>query len=130
MEINNYTKKIIRYFPLCFLIFLTIYLLVKFIFIFFFRAAFEPQFMFDLTPYYILSGVNYLHLIVLSLIVIFIDAYLHLKINKKNLAFSFIPTGIPAPLSSTVTDPSLFNDIFIVSQRPARASSILLSTIS
>lgn len=94
MEINNYTKKIIRYFPLCFLILLAIYMSVKFIFIFFFRAAFEPQFMFDLTPYYVLSGVNNLHLLVLSLIVVFFDAYLHFNISKRNLVFSFIPTGI------------------------------------
>ena len=82
------------YFPLCFFVFLAIYMSVKFIFIFFFRAAFEPEFMFDLTPYYLLSGVNNLHLVVLSLIVVWFDVYFHVKVSKRNLMFSFLPTGI------------------------------------
>lgn len=67
---------------------------VKFIFIFFFRAAYEPEFMFNLTPYYALSGVSNLHLLFLSLIVVIFNVYLHVKLNKRNLLFSFIPTGI------------------------------------
>lgn len=82
------------YFPLCFFVFLAIYMTVKFIFIFFFKATFEPGFMFDLTPYCLLSGVNNLHLVVLSLIVIWFDVYLHVKVSKRNLLFSFLPTGI------------------------------------
>lgn len=82
------------YFPICFLVFFAIYLLVKFIFIFFFRSAFEPGFIFDLTPFYLLSGINNLNLISLSLIVIWFDVYLHIKISKKNLIISFLPTGI------------------------------------
>jgi len=85
---------VLWYLPICFFIFLAIFIFVKFIFIFFFSAAFEPGFMFDLIPYYFLSGVNNLHLLLLSLIIIGFDAYLHLKISKKNLALSFIPTGI------------------------------------
>lgn len=82
------------YLPLCFFIFVTLFMFVKFIFIFFFSAAFEPSFMFNLTPYYLLTGANNLHLLLLSLIVIGFDAYLHFKISKKNLALSFIPTII------------------------------------
>ena len=82
------------YLPLCFLIFLATFILVKFILIFFFNAAFQPDFMFDLTPYYILSGANNLHLILLSLIVVGLNAYLHFNISKKNLALSFLPTGL------------------------------------
>lgn len=80
--------------PLCFFIFLATFIFVKFIFIYFFNAAFEPGFIFDLTPYYLLSGVSSLHLILLSLIVVGFNAYLHFKISKKNLILSFIPTGI------------------------------------
>ncbi len=85
---------ILWYLPLCFFIFLATYIFVKFIFIFFFNAAFEPGFIFDLTSYYLLSGVNNLHLLLLSLIVVGFNAYLHFKISKKNLILSFIPTGI------------------------------------
>jgi len=82
------------YLPLCFFIFLATYTFIKFIFIFFFNASFQPEFLFDLTPYYLLSGTNNLHLVLLSLFVIGINAYLHFKISKKNLIFSFIPTAI------------------------------------
>jgi len=85
---------IIWYLPLCFFIFLAFFILIKFIFIFFFNAAFEPEFMFFLTPYYLLSGVNSLHLLLISFIVVGFNAYLHFKISKKNLIFSFIPTVI------------------------------------
>jgi len=85
---------ILWYFPLCFFVFLAIFMFVKFIFIFFFRAAYEPEFMFNLTPYYALSGVSNLHLLFLSLIVVIFNVYLHVKLNKRNLLFSFIPTGI------------------------------------
>ena len=82
------------YFPISFFVFLVIFISVKFIFIFFFRASYEPEFISFLTPYYILSGVNNQHLTVLSIIIITINVYLHVKINKKNLLLSFIPTGI------------------------------------
>ncbi|UCF12607.1 MAG: PAS domain-containing protein [Thermoplasmatales archaeon] len=85
---------ILWYFPFCFFVFLAIYIFIKFLFIFFFRAAYEPEFMFDLTPYYILSGVNNLHLLFLSLIAIIFDAYLHANVSKRYLLFSFFPTGV------------------------------------
>ena len=85
---------ILWYFPLCFFVFLALYITVKFIFIYFFRAAFQPDFMFDLTPYYLLSEVNNLHTILLSLIVVWFNVYFHVNLNKRNIMFSFLPTGI------------------------------------
>jgi PAS domain S-box-containing protein len=85
---------ILWYLPLCFFIFVARFIFVKFIFIFFFSTAFEPRFMFDLIPYYLLSGVNNLHLLLLALIVVGFDAYLHFRTSRKNLALSFIPTII------------------------------------
>ena len=41
-----------------------------------------------------------------------------------------ISTGIPLPLSITVTDPFTFNDTVTLSQWPANASSMALSTTS
>jgi PAS domain S-box-containing protein len=73
---------------------MAIFIFFKFIFIFLFRAAFEPQFIFDLTPYYLLSGTNSLDLLILSLLVVLFAVYLHFKISKKNLMISFIPTVI------------------------------------
>lgn len=90
-KIINY---ILWYFPLSFFVFIAIFMSIKFIFIFFFRAAFEPGFMFDFTPYYLLTGENNLHLIVLSLILVWFNVYFHIRISKKNLFYSFIPTGI------------------------------------
>ncbi|MFO7678387.1 MAG: hypothetical protein R6V50_08440 [Thermoplasmatota archaeon] len=85
---------VLWYFPLSFFVFLGIYTFVKFIFIFFFNAAFEPVFIFDFAPLYMLSGINPLQLIFLSLILIFFEIYLHLNISRKNILLSFIPTSI------------------------------------
>lgn len=79
-------------FPNCFFIFFSIYLLVKFVFIFFFRAAYEPRFIFELTPVYMLSGVSNTQLVVLSLLVMLVDMYLHLRSGKRYLLLSFLPT--------------------------------------
>ncbi len=81
-------------FPNCLFIFFSIYLLVKFVFIFFFRAAFEPKFIFELTPFYLLSGLSNMQLGLLSLMVILADMYLHLRSGKRNLLFSFLPTSV------------------------------------
>lgn len=78
--------------PFYFFIFLGIFISFKFVFIFFFRAAFDPRFIFELTPFYILSGMNNLQLIFLSLIVVASNTYLHINITRKNLTRSFIPT--------------------------------------
>ena len=79
--------------PFYFFIFLGFFLTLKFVFIFFFRAAFEPRFIFELTPFYFLSGMNNLQLIFLSLIVVASDMYFHINLTKKNLYRSFIPTS-------------------------------------
>ena len=81
-------------FPNCLFIFFSIYLLVKFVFIFFFRAAFEPKFIFELTPFYLLSGLSNVQLGLLSLMVILADMYLHLRTGKRNLLLSFLPTSV------------------------------------
>jgi len=87
-------SNILRFFPFYFFLFLTIFISFKFVFIFFFRAAFEPQFIFELTPYYVLSGVNNLQLLFLSLAVITLNVYLHMNATKRNLTYSFLLTGI------------------------------------
>ncbi len=81
-------------FPNCFFIFFSIYLLVKFVFVFFFGAAYEPQFIFELTPVYLLSGVSNMQLVLLSLLVMFFDMYLHLRSGKRHLLLSFLPTSV------------------------------------
>jgi len=91
-------SSILRLFPLYFfmfftILFLTIFISFKFVFIFFFRAAFEPQFIFELTPYYVLKGVNNLQLLFLSFIVILFSTYFHLKATRRNLVYSFLPTA-------------------------------------
>lgn len=85
-------------FPCCFFIFLSIFITVKFIFIFFFRTAYEPKFIFELTPLYLLSGLSNVQLLSLSLVVLVFDMYLHLRSSKRNLLLSFLPTS--AMLSS------------------------------
>jgi len=79
--------------PFYFFVFLGLFVFIKFVFIFFFRAAFEPQFIFELTPFYILSGINSLQLLFLSLIVVAYDTYLHMQATRKNILRSFIPTA-------------------------------------
>jgi PAS domain S-box-containing protein len=81
-------------FPNCFFIFFSIYLLVKFVFIFFFSAAFEPKFIFELTPFYFLSGLSDVQLGLLSYMIILADMYLHLRSGKRNLLLSFLPTSM------------------------------------
>jgi PAS domain S-box-containing protein len=78
----------------CLFIFFSLYLFVKFIFIFFFSASYDPKFMFDFTPCYLLSGVNNLQLLVLTLVVMFSDLFLHLQSARRQLLLSFIPTAI------------------------------------
>jgi len=83
-----------RFFPLYFFIFFAIFLITKFTFIFFFRASYEPRFLFELTPFYMLSGFNNLQLLFLSFIVVLADTYFHINTSKRNLMYSFFPTAI------------------------------------
>jgi len=78
----------------CLFIFFSLYLFVKFIFILFFSAAYEPRFMFEFTPCYLLTGVTNIQLLVLTLVVMVSDLYLHLQSGRRRLLFSFIPTAI------------------------------------
>lgn len=87
-------SKISWCFPCFFFMFLTMFVIVKFIAIFFFRTAYEPSFIFQLTPFYLLSGLNNLHLLFLSLLIILLESYLHLNSTKKNLTYSFLLTII------------------------------------
>ena len=96
-------------FPCCFFMFLTMFLSVKFIFIFFFRAAYEPNFIFELTPFYLLSGLNNLQLLFLSLTVIVFGTYFHFNSTRRNLIYSFLPTctmlcGLGLAISSKEID--------------------------
>ncbi len=88
---NNY-----RFFPWCFpcnfFMFLTFFLSIKFIFIFLFNSFFEPDFIFDLTPFHMLEGFGKLQLLFLSLTFVLFDAYLHYNNTKKNILISFFPT--------------------------------------
>ena len=96
-------------FPCCFFMFLTMFLSVKFIFIFFFRAAYEPNFIFELTPFYLLSGLNNLQLLFLSLTVIVFGTYFHFNSTRRNLIYSLLPTctmlcGLGLAISSKELD--------------------------
>jgi PAS domain S-box-containing protein len=81
-------------FPCCVFIFFSIFLFVKFIFIFFFQAAYEPSFIFDFTPVYLFSGIGNLQLLLLSFVVILLDTSLHLRPTKRRLLFSYLPTSV------------------------------------
>ncbi len=82
-----------RFFPFSFFIFLASFVFIKFIFIFFFNAAFTPRFIFELTPFYLI-GMNDLQLLMISFFIVMIAAYFHIRDNRKNLVLSFIPTFI------------------------------------
>lgn len=77
-----------------FFLFFSIYLLVKFFFIFFLRAAYEPAFVFHLTPFYLLSGLSNVQLVSLSLLLMVCNLYLHLFVSKRKLLLSFLPTSL------------------------------------
>lgn len=81
-------------FPCCFSIFLSIVLMVKFIFIFFFGTAYEPEFIFEMTPLYLLSGFSKSQILFLSLLVMVLDMSLHLRSSKRRLLLSFLPTSV------------------------------------
>lgn len=77
-----------------FYMFFTFYLAVKFIFIFFFYARQEPDFIFKFTPGYLISGFENTQLLFLAFIVFVMGAYFHSKPTKKNIVLSFICTII------------------------------------
>jgi PAS domain S-box-containing protein len=77
-----------------FFIFLSVYLIVKFICIFFLSAGYEPAFIFQLTPFYLLSGLSNVQLLALSLLLMVFDLSLHLWASKRHLLLSFLPTSL------------------------------------
>lgn len=81
-------------FPCCFSIFLSIVLTVKFVFIFFFGTAYEPEFIFELSPLSLLSGFGKIQLLSISLLIMVLDMYLHLRSSRKRLLLSFLPTSL------------------------------------
>ncbi len=89
-------KKVKSFFPWCFpcnfFMFLSFFLTVKFVFIFLFNSFYEPDFIFNLTPFYLLSGLNNLQLLFLSYIVVVFDLFLHLNPTHRNIRISFLPT--------------------------------------
>lgn len=90
---NQYTINMQRFFPFSFFIFIASFVFIKFIFIFFFNAAFTPRFIFELTPFYLI-GMNDLQLLMVSSFIVMIAAYFHIRDNRKNLVLSFIPTFV------------------------------------
>lgn len=89
-------KKDDSYFPWCFpcnvFMFLSFFLTVKFIFIFLFNGFYEPEFIFNLSPFFLLSGMGKLQLLFLAYVIVVFDLFLHLNPTHKNLRFSFLPT--------------------------------------
>lgn len=81
-------------FPNCFFLFFSFYLFVKFLFVFFFMAGYEPQFLYHLTPLYLLSGLSNVQLLTLSLVLMVFDMYLHLWSSRRKLLLSFLPTTL------------------------------------
>lgn len=57
-------------------------------------AGYEPLFLYHLTPFYLLSGLSNVHLLLLSLVLMIFDMYLHLWSNKRKLLLSFLPTSL------------------------------------
>ncbi|HEC81304.1 MAG TPA: hypothetical protein ENI42_02600, partial [Thermoplasmatales archaeon] len=81
-------------FSFIFFVFLSSFLIAKAVFIFFFQASFDPEFILQLTPLHLLPAANNLQLFLFSLIVVVYDAYLHVKDTRRNLLYSLIPTLI------------------------------------
>lgn len=101
-------------FPCYFFMFLAFFISVKYVFIFFFHTSFEPEFIFHLTPFYLLAGLDNVQLLFLSLVILIYDAYLHYHSTKKNLLLSFIPTVILIlGVGITITSKSIILDNII-----------------
>lgn len=89
---QNRLHTFIRFFSYSFFVFLAGFTFVKFIFIFFFHAAFSPMFLFHLTPLHLI-GLDKLQLLLISLVVVIINAYLHIYDTRKNLSISLLFTS-------------------------------------
>jgi len=91
---TNKTLEILGWLPFIFYIFLASFLTMKFVFIFFLNASFTPLFIFQITPLFLLPGMNNLQLLFASLLIVLIGTYFHMTNNRNHLQYSFIPTAV------------------------------------
>ena len=97
--------------PYYFFIFISSFILIEFIFIFFLNASYTPRIIFDLTPFHIIEGISDLQLLFLSLIFCLINTYFHTKEEKHFLLYSFFLTGMMiAGLSTAIITQNLSVD--------------------
>ncbi|MBN2603427.1 MAG: PAS domain S-box protein [Candidatus Thermoplasmatota archaeon] len=82
------------YFPFYFITFLTIYVIIKFTISLIFRASFEPDVIFQLTPFFAFSGLEELQILFINMVVLVFSSYLHINDTRKNIYYSFIPTTL------------------------------------
>jgi PAS domain S-box-containing protein len=82
------------YFPFYFITFLTIYVIIKFTISLIFRASFEPNVIFQLTPFFAISGLEELQILFINMIILIFSAYFHINDTRKNLYYSLIPTAL------------------------------------
>jgi PAS domain S-box-containing protein len=73
-------------------LFLSFYVINKFIVIFFFKAAFLPRFLFDLTPFHWFVGFDDTQLLALSSIVVLGNMIFHISIRRRYLLYSLFLT--------------------------------------
>ncbi len=118
--VTDESKRIPWCFPCYFFMFLAFFISVKFVFIFFFETSFEPEVIFNLTPFYLLSGLDQIQLLFLSLVFLIFEAYLHFHSTKKNLIYSYIftltlllGTGIAITSRSIVVENIYYYIIFL-----------------
>jgi len=101
------------YFPFYFITFLTIYVVIKFSISLIFRASFEPIVIFQITPFFAVSGLDELQLLFINMIMLVFASYFHINDTRKNLYYSFITTilfiaGIGLSIASTELSLSQF----------------------
>ena len=75
-------------------LFLSFYVINKFIVIFFFKAAFFPRFLFHLTPLNWFVGFDDTQLLALSLIVMLGNMILHVSMRRRHVQYSLMVTMI------------------------------------
>ncbi|PIV70189.1 MAG: hypothetical protein COS08_01545 [Euryarchaeota archaeon CG01_land_8_20_14_3_00_38_12] len=81
------------FFTTSFFTFLLSYLLIKFFLVFFFYGSASPSIVFQFTPFHLLK-LRDPPLLILSIIVIGINTYLHFHDTRMNLIYSLLPTGL------------------------------------
>ena len=79
--------------PFTFFFFLGLYVVIKFFLVVFWTLNFNPRFIMELTPFFLLK-MNPVQLFILSAIVAGSDAYFHFQDYGRNMVYSFIPSFI------------------------------------